>query len=291
MSAQTQNEIFVPALVSEGVKTIIPDFYLGDAEYRKDKNNAGLTSVAYNEQMQLPTLAELRHAYFGRLNGQEMGWHSHDIDGELRYFSNCDDWTSPKYRKDVLSNQGTHEWTATYLQDGKYIIDLLDAKTFTKGTNEWLEKNLDSRVLLKKLHEIIERSGKNFIDLAEKDGSLKIPLRYLLEFVVPFEPNTAGYRIQRFDHIAAKTLPEEGWVLEYDRFTGFPSRTSHEKEDAEKIFGNDASYFFYNHNGLIAVMRNFTNNSLGPFYILANYGPEYRDSDVGGRSCHRINKV
>ncbi|MBI2971883.1 MAG: hypothetical protein HYY37_05680 [Candidatus Aenigmarchaeota archaeon] len=82
-------------------------------------------------------------------------------------------------------------------------------------------------------------------------------------------------------------LPPDGWTLEYDKPTGFPSRTSQERRNAEGVFGNDASYFYRNTRGVRAVLRNFGLNDSGPFYVNASYGPADGDSYVGARSCRR----
>ncbi len=62
-------------------------------------------------------------------------------------------------------------------------------------------------------------------------------------------------------------LPPDGWALEYDKLTGLPSRTSENKDDAEKIFGEDNSYFYSNRSGLRAAVRDFGLISFGPFNI------------------------
>lgn len=45
--------------------------------------------------------------------------------------------------------------------------------------------------------------------------------------------------------ISKVELPFPGWVLEFDKSTGLPSRTSTKREDAYNIFGDDASHFEY----------------------------------------------
>ena len=76
-------------------------------------------------------------------------------------------------------------------------------------------------------------------------------------------------------------LPPNKWVLEYDKETGVPSRTGSRKA-AEKIFGNDASYVWFE-NGLCAVLRSFDGDGNGPFGIDAGYRPDYGYSGVGSR--------
>ena len=82
-------------------------------------------------------------------------------------------------------------------------------------------------------------------------------------------------------------LPPNGWTLEYDKPTGFPSRTSQKRKDAEKIFGDDASYFYHADSGLRAVLRDFFLDDDGPFRVHAYCGPDYGCSSVGVRPCRR----
>jgi hypothetical protein len=82
-------------------------------------------------------------------------------------------------------------------------------------------------------------------------------------------------------------LPPDGWTLEYDKPTGFPSRTSQNRKDAERVFGDDTSYFYRNTNGVRAVLRDFALGDYGPFFVCADYVPNDRDSDIGGRECRR----
>jgi hypothetical protein len=102
-------------------------------------------------------------------------------------------------------------------------------------------------------------------------------------------PDTVFYRndlwIAEGGKITKIELPPEGWALEYDKPTGFPSRTG-SREDAEKIFGNDASYFWYNNNGLRAVGRGFdgVGDDDGPFGVGADWQPDDRYDRVGSRS-------
>ena len=82
-------------------------------------------------------------------------------------------------------------------------------------------------------------------------------------------------------------LPPNGWALEYDKPTGFPSRTSEKRKDAEKVFGDDTSYFYRATSNVRAVLRYFNFGADGPFYVSAGYLPDSRDSNFGGRACRR----
>ncbi|MBI3412943.1 MAG: hypothetical protein HY051_02590 [Candidatus Aenigmarchaeota archaeon] len=90
-----------------------------------------------------------------------------------------------------------------------------------------------------------------------------------------------GGKVSRVD------LPPSGWTLGYDKPTGFPSITSRKRKDAEKVFGDDTSYFLAYKNGLRAVLRNFALYDYGPFVVYAYYGPGDRYSAVGVRSPRR----
>ncbi len=82
-------------------------------------------------------------------------------------------------------------------------------------------------------------------------------------------------------------LPPNGFVLEYDKPTGFPSRTSQHREDAEKVFGDDTSYSWLNENGLRVALRGFDLRDGGPFYVHADFGPGKKSSSIGTRSCRK----
>lgn len=91
MPTQTQTDSHIPALM-DGEKIVVPQFWLGkDVEYRHDRKDNHLSAAEYNSQMQLPTLAEQRHAFFGGSND---------------------------YKQSALSKCGYGEWTSTFLQDG-----------------------------------------------------------------------------------------------------------------------------------------------------------------------------
>jgi hypothetical protein len=210
MQTQTNNEIYVPALM-DGDRIIVPEVWLGrDVEYRKDRDNHALTAVAYNEQMQLPALAELRRAFFDK--------------------NPIGSWVSPEYKESVLSKRGCGEWTSTFLRDGK---------------------------------EAIERPEKVFYDEKHK--------LWVAE----------GGKVKKVE------LPFDGWTLEYDKPTGFPSRTSQNRKHAERVFGNDTSYFYASKNGLRAVSQHFSFFNYGPFSVDASCAPDYWYSYFGSHSCRR----
>ena len=207
MPVQTP-EIIVPALM-DGDKVIIPQIWLArNMEYKTDGRQH--LNVAAYQVFNPSTLADLRHAYFGK---------NHD-----------GNWVAPEYRENVLSNCGRGEWTSTFLREGRESIEHPERVFYDDAHGLWLAEG-----------------GK----------------------VTPVE------------------LPPNGWTLEYDKPTGFPSKTSQEREDAEKIFGNDTSYFYYTDSGLRAVLRVFDLGDDGPFYVDADAGPDDRDSDIGVRPCRR----
>ena len=194
-------ELTVSALM-DGDRVVVPQFWLGrDVEYRTDRKNNALSAAEYNSQMTLPTLAEVRHAFFGGSND---------------------------YKQSALSKRGYGEWTSTFLQDGKRAIERPDNVAYRNGV--W-----------------VVDGGK----------------------------------------VTQVELPPDGWTLEYDKPTGFPSRTSQKRKDAEAVFGDDTSYFYATRVGVRAVLRLFTLDDCGPFFVYALYGPDHRDSHFGGRACHR----
>lgn len=86
-------------------------------------------------------------------------------------------------------------------------------------------------------------------------------------------------------------LPPEGWVLEYDKGTGLPCRTSRAKKDAENLFGEDASYFYggkrgffrRTKSGIDPVLRVSDFIDRGPFCIVVTKGLGSRYSHIGAR--------
>ncbi len=100
-----------------------------------------------------------------------------------------------------------------------------------------------------------------------------------------FYDRKSGLWIAEGGSVSKVKLPYNGWAVEYDTSTGFPSRTSKNRRDAEEKFGDDASYFSSDRNGLRAVLRGFSPDD-GPFLVSA-VRPGYWYSYVGSRSCRR----
>ncbi len=143
-----------------------------------------------------PTLRQLRHAYE----------------------------TSQEIERSVRGNLKKGEWTATFLRDGK---------------------------------EVVERPEKVHYD--EKSGL------WIAE----------GGDVHRVD------LPPEGWALDYEQ-RGFPTRTG-TREEAEKVFGEDASYFWAGSNGLRAVGRGFCDLDSSPIGVSAYWYPDDGLDHIGSR--------
>ncbi|MCX6815830.1 MAG: hypothetical protein NT120_03190 [Candidatus Aenigmarchaeota archaeon] len=83
--------------------------------------------------------------------------------------------------------------------------------------------------------------------------------------------------------------PPNGWVVEYDNVTGFPVRTG-KKEEAIERFGETASFFMYNKDGLYIISRENTEDGLfkvryGPFFLRACFRPWIEEINIGSRSC------
>lgn len=81
-------------------------------------------------------------------------------------------------------------------------------------------------------------------------------------------------------------IPENGWVLEYDTITGIPKRTTSRKEEAQEVFGDNASKTYINKNGLRPVFCGCGSVG-GPFCVGAGCGPDGRDNGIGWRSHRR----
>ena len=86
-------------------------------------------------------------------------------------------------------------------------------------------------------------------------------------------------------------LPPNGWTLEYDKPTGLPSKTSQDRSDAEKLFGDDTSYFTCKPDGLKAVLRIFDVSNEGPFEVCAFFDPSCGTMIYGSRIRGSSSKV
>ena len=82
-------------------------------------------------------------------------------------------------------------------------------------------------------------------------------------------------------------LPPNGWVLEYDKPTGLPSRTSQKRKDAENVFGYDTSDFLASKKMVSAILREFDPGDRGPFNVFACCKPTDSGIYIGGRTCRR----
>ncbi len=167
---RVQNKSIYVLALSDG-SPFKNEFWLGkNIEFRHDRNKVYFSAVQYYNAMRLPTLAELAHAYFGKVG---------------------DIYISPEYRESVKVKIGLGEWTSTFLENGDTVVERPDKLVYMNGI--WKAK-----------------------------GGKRTKVK----------------------------LPKDGYILEYDRETGFPIETSQNKEDAIKIFGDDASSFFLDSYGL-----------------------------------------
>ena len=215
----------VPELV-EDERATIPAFSLGSIEYRTGRSGNALSAASYMAQMQLPELAVLRHAYFDRASGEQMKWH---YDKERGVWEpDHDDWISPEYRQDVLSRRGRGEWTSTILHNKKECFNL--SPCVFAGINAWLEKNYETGEVKK---EVVR------LDAFTPDDMISVKARDVPLLLARFRPDIAGYSVHDFAHFPEGRLPSDGWVLEYDKETGFPRITGTKKE-AQERFGDDA---------------------------------------------------
>jgi len=204
----------------------LPEAGIGDFSLGRRISNYGIQPQDPRVYRNAPTLAELRHAFFGRTLVLSDKSKFRD-DGTVEIPAYTGDWLCPEYRTAVHDEKGRGERTCVFLQDGKEIIVRPESISYENGV--WRAEG-------------------------------------------------------HFDKVE---LPPEGFVLEYDKPTGMPSRTGSEK-DAKKIFGKDRSYFWYNPNGLRAVRRGFCYDDYGPFDVSAYYDPGYRAGGVGVRFVSRL---
>ena len=147
--------------------------------------------------------------------------------------------------------------------DGSYVSpDYRQSVLDTRNRGEWASTFL--------------RNGREAVVLPEK----------------VYKDEITGLWIAKGGRVLRVELPPDGWTLEYDKPTGFPSRTG-SKEEAEKVFGDDRSSFYANRNGLRAVHRfhDWSIRDSGPFDVDANYEPDGRNSNVGVRSASRSEQL
>lgn len=225
-------EIEVPPSAGENwSQTAFEEGYDPNLEYaikelRRVISSAQLISAAeYNKKMTLPTLAELRHAFFG----------------------GADD-----YRKSVFSNKVRGEWTSTYIQPRNPEKGEIIPEGYTPITIIHFDNQTD---------RIFE------------------------------DPKTRLWQIECVPNHAFndRYAPPNGWTLEYDKQTGFPIRTSRNREGAEEVFGGDASQFSVETEGVRAVLLDrypyFGDNE--PFCVNARLSPNTKFLTYAGRSCRR----
>lgn len=95
---ESSGEIFLPRLVIDGIE-VIPDLSLGLNIDKITNQNGYVLSALEAQSYRPPTLAELVHAYFGK-----------DENG---------DHICPQYRRSVLREKETGEWTSTFIIQGE----------------------------------------------------------------------------------------------------------------------------------------------------------------------------
>ena len=176
-----------------------------------------------------------------------------------------------------------------YKTDGRQHLTAAAYQAFNPSTlaglrHAYFGKNHDGNFVAPEYRESVlsSRGGGERTSTFLRDGreSIEQPGRV-------FYDDTHSLWIAEGGKVTPVELPPEGWTLEYDKPTGFPSRTSKNRTDAKKIFGDDTSYFYATRNGLRAVLRDFDLNGDGPFYVSASYGPDDRHSYFGVRPCRR----
>lgn len=135
-------------------------------------------------------------------------------------------------------------------------------------TNEQIKANIRSQKYRGEHTATFLRDGKEAVEMPER---------------VYFDKGRKLW-VAEGSKVAKVELPPEGWTTEYDKPTGFPSRTSKRKEDAVRTFGDDASYFWKATNGLYAVRRDFLwHGEDGPFDVDARWQPDGGHGGFGSR--------
>ena len=160
------------------------------------------------------------------------------------------------------------------------------APTLAELRHAYFDKNPDGSFVSPKYRQSVlsKRGYGEWTSTLLKDGKEAVERPENIEFKNGVW-RAEGGKVTRVE------LPPEGWILEYDLSTGFPSRTSQKRGDAERVFEDDTSWFWYDKNGLRAVLLAFSLNDNGPFCVIAEYGPGYRDPNVGVRSTSRFEQA
>jgi hypothetical protein len=109
--------------------------------------------------------------------------------------------------------------------------------------------------------------------------------------------NNYHWRDKTWDFGSKKPIPvelsDDGFVLEYDPYTGLPLKTSSNLPKAESVFGDDASYFRADRKGVRIIVRRFVPEHLplqlgkGPFSIEAVDEPFWPCYNIGARKSRQ----
>ncbi|MBS3055800.1 MAG: hypothetical protein J4473_00040 [Candidatus Aenigmarchaeota archaeon] len=129
-----------------------------------------------------------------------------------------------------------------------------------------------------------DEKGKPLSAIEYNEKKADVPLRYMLEMLVPFHPNVNGYRVNTFEHFPEIKFPSNsyyvGYVTKHDPLTGIPVETSKSIADAVRIFGKDISDFYFRSDSLNIVLRSL-GSVTGTFYVSANYEPVNNQRSFG----------
>jgi len=164
--------------------------------------------------------------------------------GEGTFSIGFADTGSDEYRKNVFLSDGEGEWTSTFVQNR-----------------------------IKKRGEVVP-NGYRPVRIINRPDRIFFDEKREIWIVKCINPE----RI--FDVLE----PPEKWITEYDLRTGYPTKTSRNRSDAEKVFGDDASLFFRSDNKLRGVFRKTDiEKGKGPFCICAISQPSVRYSHIEAR--------
>ncbi len=161
--------------------------------------------------------------------------------------------------------------------DGKGKIRPNDPAVYRRGPtlaellHAFFGRNPDGSWVSPEYRENMESESGEFTSTFLQNGALSIERPESLSY-----DKKIGLWIAEGGNAVRIELPHDGWVVEYDEPTGWPSRTSPNKNDAKRAFGGDASYFSAIRKGLRAAAREYYVSDYGKFFINARFTPVAR---------------
>ncbi len=161
--------------------------------------------------------------------------------------------------------------------------------TLSELTSAYFGKNPDGSWLSSEYRESIKKGAK--VAWANNELSAEWTSSYLMGNKLIDNPENFELDKERniWIPVGGKEtrvfLPDRGWVVEYDKESGMPIKTSNNSE-AKDVFGEDASYFNFNPSGVRSIV--VTHGIDGPFGIVAVRFPNEGHELIGARNCRRL---